>query len=132
MATKKTVFHCDSCGRNLVHQDPHTTGYGIDSDGLRHCFQCCGHEDREYMIEHGRITLYLTTAAARGSRGATVTNWPGTLRFSGGYKVGRHNIAGTRFDVWFPGPDGYVWHGVQYGHNTQLCHCKRTRELVSN
>lgn len=33
-----------------------------------------------------------------------------------------------RIDVWFNGPDGHLWHGVNYGHNSQLCHCRRTRK----
>jgi hypothetical protein len=45
-----------------------------------------------------------------------------------GRTTGRHNIAGVRYDVWFRGPDGHVWWGVQYGDMTQICHCKRTKE----
>ena len=40
------------------------------------------------------------------------------------------DIAGKRLDVWFYGPDGYIWHGVQYGDNTQIVHCKRSSERV--
>ena len=31
----------------------------------------------------------------------------------------------TTYDVWFIGPDGKEWHGVQYGDLTQVCHCRR-------
>jgi len=42
-------------------------------------------------------------------------------------RSGRHNIAGIRVDVWFRGPDGMPWHGVNYGHHSQLTHCKRVK-----
>jgi hypothetical protein len=76
------------------------------------------------MKDEGRITLYLTDDGR-------VTNWPNSLSFKGHVSKGRHNIAGTRYDVWFTGPDGHRWHGTQYGDNTQICHCKRTKERVS-
>lgn len=75
------------------------------------------------MVATGRATLYLD--------GLNILDWPGRLRFRAARRsTGRHNIAGTRTDVWFVGPDGAAWHGVQYGQNTQIVHCKRTREVV--
>jgi hypothetical protein len=97
------------------------------------------------MQEHGRITLYLTfdKALARwhhdgGWNGKNspvtgkaspwqVTNWPGSLRFNAFVRRGRHNLAGTRYDLWFTGPENTLWHGVQYGDQTQVCHCKRLK-----
>lgn len=55
-------------------------------------------------------------------------NWPGSLEFRCWTRTGNHNIARTRYDVWFYGPDGYIWYGVTYGEDTQLCHCKRTKK----
>lgn len=72
------------------------------------------------MDKHGKTTLYLSNGE--------VTNWPGTLRFPlWSSKRGRHNIAGTRKDVWFKDGSGNMWHGVQYGEFTQICHCKRLK-----
>lgn len=34
---------------------------------------------------------------------------------------------GVRYDTWFTGPDGKQWHAVQYGDNTQIAHCRRTK-----
>jgi len=96
------------------------------------------------MIQTGRILLYLSlkpdvkreaipVSCARHPIASehTLTNWPGTLRFDPHYiKKGRHNIAGTRYDVWFPGPDGHIWHGINYGENTQITHCKRTKQVI--
>lgn len=73
------------------------------------------------MDKIGRIALYLIKREMK----YFITNWPGTLEFPAlQVRSGRHNIAGTRIDVWF-----FVgkqqWHGVQYGEWTQICHCKR-------
>jgi hypothetical protein len=97
------------------------------------------------MLETGRATLYLTLNEVNPMRPnrhldgvssiyhdgtAHVGNWPGSLQFKlyPRVKVGYHNVAGRRYDVWFPGPDGFVWHGTQFGDMTQICHCKRTKE----
>jgi hypothetical protein len=73
------------------------------------------------MIDTGRAVLYLCESGR-------LTNWPGSLQFRAhAMKEGRHNIAGTRIDVWFIGPDGARWHGTQYGEWTQLCHCRRVK-----
>lgn len=111
------------CGHEPSEHAAFTTGYGRDKDGNRHCYECCAKNDREAMIRDGRATLYLTDKG--------ITNWPGSLRFRHGpIREGRHNIAGSRYDTWFAGPDGFTWHAVQYGENTQICHCKRTRETA--
>jgi hypothetical protein len=116
------VFNCHVCKQMITHDDTLTTGHGLDRDGNKTCFVCCGKQDREAMVRDGRITLYLTDKG--------VTNWPGTLVFKPftAPRKGYHNIARTRYDVWFVGPDKHIWHGVQYGEWTQICHCKRTRE----
>ena len=111
---------CD-CG-HWVAPSGCSTGYGKDSHGKTFCFACCAKLDKEQMIKTGKIILYLCGDGR-------ITNWPGTLVFKQlGSKRGYHNIAGTRLDTWFYGPDGYLWHGVQYGRNTQLLHCKRTKQ----
>jgi hypothetical protein len=113
---------CDRCGKTCVPEGC-TPGYGETDDGKRHRVACCAIVDRERMGDTGRATLYLTL---NGPNGSTVGNWPGTLNFQvGRIKVGRHNIARRRYDVWFAGPNGATWHGVTYGDNTQICHCRR-------
>lgn len=122
------TFHCADCGQDKLISFNGGAGYGICRDNPDHkiCYDCCGKRDRADMIETGKATLYLL----RDESGQhNVTNWPGTLRFNNvGIKTGRHNIAGKRYDVWFHGPDGKMWHGVQYGDNTQICHCRRTKQ----
>ena len=75
------------------------------------------------MHDTGAQVYYLT----EGADGAVVTDWPGVLKFQGYVTIGSHNLAGRRVDVWFADSDGREWHGVNYGHNSQLCHCRRLR-----
>ena len=99
------------------------TGYGQDDKGKTKCYTCCAEEDKAYMREHGRITLYLAGTQAE----TELTNWPGSFRIPIRRIVkGSHNWARTRYDTWFTF-EGATWHGVQYGENTQLCHCKRIK-----
>lgn len=59
---------------------------------------------------------------------AKLTNWPGTLNLPiNTIKVGRHNIARRRYDFWFTF-ESANWHGVQYGDNTQLAHCRKVKQ----
>lgn len=109
-----------------------TTGaFGRDSKtGETRCFPCCANLERAQMVETGKATLYLTISE-KDNYTYAVTDWPGLLRFPARYvRSGRHNIAGTRLDFEFTGPDGFRWVGVQYGRNTQIAHCKRTKEKI--
>jgi hypothetical protein len=113
--------HCDSCGCGCV-PDKLTPGYGVSPEGKRYCFPCCGERDRASLVSDSRTVLYLDSDAR------CVTNWPGTLRIPVfDFRVGRHNVAGKRYDFRFSGPDGALWSGVQYGDNTQIAHCRKLR-----
>lgn len=113
------------CGHIPSPHGAHTTGYGTDADGNRHCYDCCAEYDREQMRKDGKAVLYLTLGADGG--GYCVTNWPSSLAIPCmAHSIGRHNFAGKRYDVWFYF-EKTLWHGVQYGDNTQLCHCKRLK-----
>ena len=147
-----STFVCLDCQKTFTHDNGGcgSTGYAMrdrNDPESTVCFDCCAREDIAYMRKEGRISLYLIVPDQRpfasgytGSSPATsrtpssgkwtLNNWPGTLSFQvKARSFGSHNWAGRRYDVWFCGPDGYVWHGVQYGDNTQLCHCRRTKEL---
>jgi hypothetical protein len=146
---------CADCGKVIVNAGI-GTGYALISKTQQVvCYECCGVHDRQTMIDTGHsrnLPLYLGLKKDAPERprvtirqwGRTlhnvrplvasdweVTNWPGTLRIPvSGISRGEHNIAGSRIDVWFNGPDGHVWHGVQLGESTQVVHCKRTRVRV--
>lgn len=125
---REGMFYCECCGEVLLMPmlgKDTTTGYGIDREGGLICFHCAGKKDREDMRRTGKARLYMR----RMYSGGYVSNWSGTFSItipSGALKRSRHNIAGWRYDVWFPF-DGYLWHGVQYGDNTMIVHCKRTK-----
>ena len=124
------------CGHEPSPHSECTTGYGQDKNGKTFCYACCAENDRKAMIETGKAVLYLSKTRDAKDFGDgidrsewSITNWPGSLFFPVCEpRKSRHNIARWRYDAWFKGPDGFVWHGVQYGDNTQLCHCKRTKE----
>lgn len=134
---KTTVFTCGVCHKEITqeHED-FTTGYGIDSKHEKICYNCCAEEDKQFMRDNGKITLYLVKRYDNQEPDRFgfhpynyfVINWPSSLEIKCYYhNKGKHNMAGTRYDVWFKF-EGYVWHGVQYGENTQLCHCKKTKQ----
>jgi len=95
------------------------------------CYDCCARMDAQSMVEQGQTVLYLTDRKiGEGDwKEWYVTNWPGTLEFRciQSPNISKHNIAGIRRDVWFTGPDGYMWHGVAFGDN-QLTRCKRMKK----
>jgi len=117
-------MNCTICLKTI--QEPPkgsiTTGYGINPDGKIVCFSCCGFEDRARMMMEDRITLYLVKRNGE----YRVTNWPGTLDLSCRVTKGRHNIARTRYDAYFAF-GGRLWHGVNYGENSQILHCKASQ-----
>ena len=116
-------FHCVDCKSDKTHESDFTTGYAVLENEDKICYECAGKRDRQYMIDKGKICLYLD--------GDKVSNWPGSLTFKArNIQKGCHNMAGSRYDFWFAGPDGHVWHGVQYGDNTQIAHCKRTKNKI--
>ena len=127
----KSVFHCDACKRNLVHDSDFTTGYGVQ-DGLKHCFACCGEFDKDDMAEMvpgDKVYLYLTMEKDDNGIGCEhVTNWPGTLKFMVlNSRQGKHNWGLNRYDVWFKDHAGGRWHGVTIGDMTQICHCRKLK-----
>ena len=117
-----STFICSECGREKPVQKQGGTGYAVNPEkGEKICYECCCWQDRDHMMKTGKITLYLSAGH--------VVNWPGTLSFPvTESRRGRHNFARTRTDVWFRGPDGFMWHGVNYGSGSQICRCKRTKE----
>lgn len=141
------VATCTRCSKDIFSSpESMVAGYATDKDNNKICYDCCAVLDKEQMRQDGKITLYLTCEPAvkpgsktrEGGRlfrrsAGTVSNWCGTLQFKCHTRTGKHNIAGVRYDCWFVF-EGYYWHGVTYGSNTQICHCKCTKDkpLVSS
>lgn len=133
------TFTCSNCGQACPLQHSQVgTGYAMGKADNFFCYACCGLIDAFSMGWTGKGCLYLSWPArsmnpapdsAYGwiSTPGQVSNWPGTFKANAATKRGRHNIARYRYDAWFTGPDGKRWHGVTYGQNTQICHCKRVK-----
>lgn len=125
-----THFYCTECKETFeIKKGELTTNYGMDKNNDLFCYPCCGKRDEETMRETGKAILYLTS---KDGEQAYVSNWPGTLKINVPcVKKGRHNWGINRYSFWFQF-DGYWWYGVQYGDNTQICHCKKTKERTNN
>jgi hypothetical protein len=118
-------FRCSQCGKVHPFQLNGATGYAVKHDSEEMlCYPCAAENERVDMIKNGRWTLYLTEKDGRHYVG----NWTADNQYRVTcYSVGRHNIAGKRYDVRFIGPDGAEWSGVTYGDNTQICHVRRLK-----
>lgn len=115
------TFVCHICTKEKPIQKEGGTGYGMDKDGKIVCYDCCGHQDRLDLknLDKGKKVLHYYD-------GKNVTNWPGTMKIKPfATRNGKHNIAGTRTDVWFVF-EGNNYHGVNYGNNSQILHIKKT------
>jgi len=122
---------CADCGELILAPEPAPIcggmGYAITKDGKQVCYPCSARRLLAKLREDGKGCLYLTW----DEHTPTVTDWTGELRFKVRHsRKGKHNIAGTRYDVWF-NLDGYEWWGVQYGEWTQVCHCRRTSRRLA-
>ena len=119
---------CDKCGKEIVNKkDSFSAGYGTNKKGEKVCYACCAEEDKQWMRDNDKIALYLTIPDKPNYSLAKVSNWPGSLVFENvHWTKGRHNIAGVRYDCWF-WFEGVEWWGVCYGDNTQILHCKKTK-----
>lgn len=128
-------FRCHDCKRAVPFKLEGGTGYArVDAPGgeVLICYPCSSKRERADLIERGKGALYLCGTPSFGmaadGKGLRLTDWPGCLCFPvQAHSKGRHNLAGTRIDVWFTGPDGKPWHGVSYGEMTQLCHVRRLK-----
>lgn len=115
-------FTCHRCGKTKPTQKEGGTGYAKDHAENLICYDCCGEIDMQKLKDlkpKQKICLYWN--------GKEITNWPGTLKIKpNNVSKGRHNIAGSREDVWFY-LDNQCYHGIQYGHNTQILHIKKCK-----
>jgi hypothetical protein len=129
----------ETCLGNLVHIDGRTYDASVGlvdvtrEQAGRHNL-VLAEAEMEHMRRGGQVLLYLDCEPAHYARRpegrrtlGEITNFAGTVKFRCHTRVGRHNIAGCRYDCYFKGPDGREWHGVRYGDNTSVVHCKPTK-----
>jgi hypothetical protein len=117
------------CGHKPSPHGPYTTGYAYNvTDDKTLCYDCAAKIEHQYMLDNNKTVLYLVRNTSELNPFYEVTDWPGKLRFRVRHmKTGRYNLARKAYHVWFTGPNNTNWHGVTYGDNTQLCHCKRIK-----
>lgn len=99
-------------------------------DPVIFCYSCAAEIERADMIKSGYATLCVGWQN-NGKRPTSVGNWTGDFSIPiSFYRMNPHYIPNNRpiprYDVWFIGPDGKVWHGTNIGDN-DLCRCERTK-----
>ena len=126
-------FQCGDCKEvKPVNTQGGGTGYGYATDTPEAppiCYACCSKRENDLLVREGKGYLYLTSRTMKPGNfcDGEVGNWPGGISFKCRVKSSFHNIAGVRYDVWFTGPDGQPWWGVQYGNMTQVCRVRRVK-----
>jgi len=122
-----TKFTCHQCGQEKIYESNLTTGYGLDKDDNKTCYHCIGEneaKEMEGMKLGDKTVMYLVKGDDARYK---VQNWPGSLTINiRSLKVGRHNWAHKRYDVWFSFKNK-EFHGVTFGDMTQICHVKRVK-----
>ena len=118
------------CGHKATPTTGITNGIAryFDADGVERtcCFACAAQRLKAKMKYSGMTDSLYLTLDKRGN--GEVTDWTGLLKFRVAQaRIGKHNMVGKRYDVWFHDEDGRTWWGVTYGDNTQVCHCRRIK-----
>lgn len=123
---------CAICGKTFIPNGI-STGYGVNKDGYKICYNCCGDIDKKQLsdLQPGdKMYLYLTSEKKELSYGIEtkhfVTNWPGTLKINCYVKEGYHNIARVQRSIWFSF-NGKNYFGKQYGNYSEVCTVKRIK-----
>ena len=124
-------FKCDHCERTLTAYKGETGYVQFPDTKEKMCYDCLGKRDVNTMFRGERCIMYFHMGNASSREGviepAKVTNWPRTVVFTPfEYTVSHHNIAGTRVDAWWTGPDGARWHGYSIG-DSELMRCNRRK-----
>lgn len=122
------VFTCHQCGQEKKHESESTTGYALDKQSNKICFECCGINDAHELkaLPVGRLLhFYMNT------RTKLITNWSGTFQLAvTTIKVSKAKVPNgltiNRYDTWFV-YEGNKYHGVQYGDNTMIVHIIRRK-----
>lgn len=117
------TFICTQCQQTKEIPQSGGTGYGIDKDENKVCYQCIGENDLKAFESANigeKFTMYLSIKGGK----AEITNWPGSFKKEANHmRTGRHNMAGKRYDTYFKIAGKQFW-GVTYGDQTQIHHVK--------
>ena len=113
-----TVQDTLDCGHLVSPHSTFTTGYGIESDGTRHCYDCCATKDRDNMATAKDYVVYPNHDKR------VVTNWPGNTlgQILYTYPIG-HNMrfcCPTLHYYRIKATDGTEWYGKGSGNGMAL------------
>lgn len=115
-----------NCG-HIAKSDGLGTGYGIDKDGNKICYYCCGENDKQELRNTGKLFGYIS----KNKDGKFVfTNWPGSFVIPVySFRYSWHNFAGKngRLDFWL-NFEGNTFHGVNIGKSNQCATIKKTKK----
>ena len=107
------------CGHGPSPHESFTTGYGIDKDGRKHCYDCCAAMDLECLKNERRFSGYLS------SDGKSLTNWPGRVLGRVVVTGKRHPWSRGRYYVSVKDVHGGWWSGV--GAPGEYCSLRKVR-----
>lgn len=119
---KKEVL-CD-CG-HIATSNGITTGYGTDKDGKKHCYTCCGEQDKAKLRESGKLSGYLT----KEGDSYYFCNWPNSFRIRAyWFRKSYNNFAGrnSRTDVYFKF-EGVEYWGFHVGHSHECINIRKVK-----
>lgn len=107
------------------------TGYGIDGDGKKLCYECCARRDEESLQAGQPTLLYLRF----DDHGGQLVNWPGTLSIPCRYARGKaqYNSQGERYSsvtVWmtYAGREWWGRIGSLRSGNSVVLHPKAAKK----
>lgn len=116
---------CVKCGK-ICKPDCIVAGYAVDNEGNKYCYKCAAKKSAQTLRDlpiGGKTYLYLVAR----NNSWSVQDFMGLLSIPVYHvKLGRHNIAGIRYDFWFEYHDN-LYHGVVYGRDSQLARIKRIK-----
>lgn len=144
---------CEGCKNTFRTYDEMHSVYLCGCVTKRLCDKCTALHAYKVLTETGKVNLYLTMHQTYSQPDDT-KGWKLAQRPDGGhfwykdlkvehgipmlwfiphiFKVGRHNLSRWRYDVSFWVPNWTtkkldLWVGVNYGDNSQVCRCRRTK-----
>jgi len=119
-----TTFICHVCKQEKTNISEFTTGYGIDKDNNKVCFECCGKQDEaelRAMKPGDKTILYWNESDSE------LTNWPGTLRIKAYHFTNSlHNFGGWKTHIWFR-YEGNDFYAYSIGNRTTIAHVLRIK-----
>ena len=111
------------CGHAESPHSSFTSGYGIDTEGKKHCYDCCLKNDKDSMRETGKCFAYHSQKNGKPN----IINWPGGVISDkvSILKMMCDNFGGERTYLRFKF-EGEIWSGFSLGAGTYL-RAKRTK-----